>query len=104
VIVSIGCIVRRHNWIRPAGWLTRVPASAIRCAGSLKNTQRAYRQIVRDIMVILIGLVTMSALVWLLAWSLMGESDAEHRHREELKGSSGPSIAPEAAVPFRRAA
>lgn len=55
-------------------------------------------------MVILIGLVTMSALVGLLAWSLTGESDAEHRHMEELKGSSGPSIAPEAAVPFRRAA
>lgn len=55
-------------------------------------------------MVILIGLVTMSMLVWLLAWSLTGESDAEHRHSEELKGGSGPSTAPEAGVPFRRAA
>ena len=55
-------------------------------------------------MVILIGLVTISALVWLLAWSLTGESDAEHRHMEELKGGSGPSIAPQADVPFRRAA
>lgn len=55
-------------------------------------------------MVILIGLVTMSALVWLLAWSLTGESDAEHRHREELKGSPGPFTSPDAGVPFRRAA
>ncbi len=55
-------------------------------------------------MVILIGLVTMSALIWLLAWSLTGESDAERRHIEELKGLSGPSAAPEARVPFRRAA
>lgn len=55
-------------------------------------------------MVILIGLVTISALVWLLAWSLTGESDAEHRHRKELKGSSGPSSAAESEVPFRRAA
>ncbi len=55
-------------------------------------------------MVILIGLVTMSALVWLLAWSLTGESDSEHRHREELNGSSGPSTVPDGRVPFRRAA
>ena len=56
-------------------------------------------------MVILIGLVTISALVWLLAWSLTGESDAEHRHHmEELKGGSRPSITPQADVPFRRAA
>ena len=55
-------------------------------------------------MVILIGLVTMIALVWLLAWSLTGESDSEHRHMEALKGSSGPSAVPEARVPFRRAA
>lgn len=55
-------------------------------------------------MVILIGLVTIGALVWLLAWSLTGESDAEHRHMTEMKGPSGPSAPPEARVPFRRAA
>lgn len=32
-------------------------------------------------MVILIGLVTMSALVFVLVWSLTGESDAERRHK-----------------------
>lgn len=52
-------------------------------------------------MVILIGLVTVSALVGLLVWSLTGESDAEHRHMAEMKG---PSSAPESGVPFRRAA
>ncbi len=55
-------------------------------------------------MVILIGLVTIGALVWLLSWSLTGESDAEHRHMAEMKGPSGPSAAPESGVPFRRAA
>lgn len=55
-------------------------------------------------MVILIGLVTMSALIWLLAWSLTGESEAEHRHLEELKGLSQLSAPPETGVPFRRAA
>lgn len=55
-------------------------------------------------MVILIGLVTVCALVGLLVWSLTGESDAEHRHRAEMKGLSGPSSAPESGVPFRRAA
>ena len=55
-------------------------------------------------MVILIGLVTMSALVLLLAWSLMGESDAEHRHMAEMKGPSGTGAPSEAGVPFRRAA
>lgn len=58
----------------------------------------------RDVTVILIGLVTMSALIWLLAWSLTGESEAEHRHLEELKGLSQPSAPPETGVPFRRAA
>ena len=55
-------------------------------------------------MVILIGLVTVSALVGLLVWSLTGESDAEHRHMTEMKGPSGPAAPPEARVPFRRAA
>ena len=55
-------------------------------------------------MVILIGLVTVSALVGLLVRSLTGESDAEHRHVAEMKGPSGPSSAPESGVPFRRAA
>jgi len=55
-------------------------------------------------MVILIGLVTIGALVWLLAWSLTGESDAEHRHMAEMKGPSGTVTPPEAKVPFRRGA
>lgn len=57
-------------------------------------------------MVMLIGLVTIVALVWLLAWALTGESDAEHRHLAEMKGPSRPSAASEAeaGVPFRRAA
>lgn len=55
-------------------------------------------------MVMLIGLVTIVALVWLLAWALTGESDAEHRHLAEMKGPSGSSAAPESGVPFRRAA
>jgi len=56
-------------------------------------------------MVILIGLVTIGALVWLLAWSLTGESDAEHRHHmAEMKGPSGTVTPPEAEVPFRRVA
>jgi len=59
---------------------------------------------VRGIMVILIGLVTIGALVWLLAWSLTGESDAEHRHMAEMKGPAGTVPPPEAGVPFRRAA
>jgi hypothetical protein len=55
-------------------------------------------------MVILIGLVTIGALVWLLAWSLTGESDAERRHMADMKGLSGAATTPEAEVPFRRAA
>lgn len=55
-------------------------------------------------MVILIGLVTVSALVGLLVWSLTGESDAEHRHMAEMKGPSGTVAPPETGVPFRRAA
>jgi hypothetical protein len=55
-------------------------------------------------MVILIGLVTISALVWLLAWSLTGESDAEHRHMVEMKGPSATVVPPDTEVPFRRAA
>ena len=55
-------------------------------------------------MVILIGLVTVSALVGLLVWSLTGESDADHRHMAEMKGPAGTVPPPEVGVPFRRAA
>ena len=55
-------------------------------------------------MVILIGLVTVSALVGLLVWSLTGESDAEHRHMAEIKGPSVPAAAPDLGVTFRGAA
>lgn len=55
-------------------------------------------------MVILIGLVTVSALVGLLVWSLTGESDAEYRRMAEVKGPSGTVDPPETGVPFRRAA
>lgn len=55
-------------------------------------------------MVELIGLITISALVWLLAWSLAGESNAERRHSVEMKGRSGAAAAPDAEVTFRKAA
>jgi len=37
-------------------------------------------------MVELIGIVTMSALVWVLLWSLGGESDAERRRHASMAG------------------
>lgn len=55
-------------------------------------------------MVELIGLITISALVWLLAWSLACESNAERRHSVEMKGRSGSAAAPDAEVIFRKAA
>lgn len=55
-------------------------------------------------MVILIGLVTMAALVWLLAWSLTGESNAERRHNAEMKGLSRGSASSEAGEFLKRAA
>jgi len=55
-------------------------------------------------MVILIGLVTIGALVWLLAWSLTGESDAEHRHMAEMKGPSGSGAVAESGGALKRAA
>ncbi len=50
------------------------------------------------------SLVTVSALVGLLVWSLTGESDAEHQHMAEMKGPSATVVPPETEVPFRRAA
>ena len=41
-------------------------------------------------MVEIIGLVTISALVWVLAWSMAGESDAERR-RIGSAGCDAPS-------------
>lgn len=62
------------------------------------------RQIVRCVMVILIGIVTISALVWLLAWSLAGESNAERRHIAEIKGWSGSGAVVEPRPSLKRAA
>jgi hypothetical protein len=51
-------------------------------------------------MVELIGVATMVALVWLLDWSMAGESDSEHR-RLEAAGEGGP-VAPSVAGDNRR--
>lgn len=57
-------------------------------------------------MVEIIGLVTISALVWLLAWSMAGESDAERRRfisgSEHHHSHSGAESAMK--EPVRRAA
>ncbi len=53
-------------------------------------------------MVELIGLVTIGALVWLLAWSMAGESDAERRRTSSGGGHQEPAVRP--AIPKRRAA
>jgi hypothetical protein len=42
-------------------------------------------------MVMMIGLSTMSALVWILASSMARESDAEKRRMSELPGPRFPS-------------
>mgnify|MGYP003382100840 CR=1 FL=1 len=55
-------------------------------------------------MVILIGLVTMGALVGLLAWSLAGESNAERRHSREMKGLSSGAAVSETGESLKRAA
>lgn len=73
-------------------------------AGRMRGTVENLRKIARCAMVGLIGLITISALVWLLAWSLTGESNAERRHSAEVKGRSGAAGVPDAEVPFRRAA
>ncbi|HSN05669.1 hypothetical protein ACO9S2_13120 [Nitrospira sp. NS4] len=39
-------------------------------------------------MVEIIGLTTISALVWLLAWSMAGESDAERKRSLNLRDQS----------------
>jgi hypothetical protein len=46
-------------------------------------------------MVEIIGLVTMVALIWLLDWSMAGESDAERR-RLQAAGEGGSVAAPAA--------
>ena len=50
-------------------------------------------------MVELIGLVTMVGLVWLIAWSMAGESESEKRRRG-FSATSGENI--EALAPRRR--
>lgn len=55
-------------------------------------------------MVILIGLVTMTALVGLLVWSLKGESSAERRRLAAANVPSPSTAATESEVPFSQAA
>lgn len=55
-------------------------------------------------MVILIGLVTMGALVGLLVWSLAGESHAERRRSVEMTGRSGSGAMAELGASLKRAA
>jgi len=52
-------------------------------------------------MVEIIGLVTVGALVWLLAWSMAGESDAEQRR---LASASGDAQFARPVMPEKRAA
>lgn len=53
-------------------------------------------------MIEIIGLVTMGTLIWLLAWAMAGESDAEQR-RSASVGTINNSTAAE-LTPTRRAA
>lgn len=57
-------------------------------------------------MVEIIGLTTISALVWLLAWSMAGESDAERKRSLNLRDQSFSSLGGEAQKekPFKVAA
>ena len=55
-------------------------------------------------MVEVIGLVTMSALVRVLIWSLGGESDAERRRIAAFSGRTQSDKASEPVTPVRRAA
>lgn len=55
-------------------------------------------------MVMLIGLVTIVALVWLLAWALTGESDAQRRHSGGMKDLPRGAVASEAGESLKRAA
>jgi hypothetical protein len=55
-------------------------------------------------MVEIIGLVTMGALVRLLAWSLAGESDAERRRVASVSCYVRLSPVAEKATPIRQAA
>lgn len=55
-------------------------------------------------MVEIIGLVTMGALVRLLAWSLAGESDAERRRVASMSGCVRLGPVAEKAAPIRQAA
>lgn len=53
-------------------------------------------------MVEIIGLLTIGALVWLLAWAMAGESEAERRRILSGGNQPGPIARPE--MPKRRAA
>ena len=55
-------------------------------------------------MVILIGLVTMSALVYVLAWSLTGESDAERRRQAGRVKLPAALAGTEPGISFKKAA
>lgn len=55
-------------------------------------------------MVEVIGLVTIGALVWLLAWSLAGESDAERRRVALTSGRTWLGLVTEKVTPIGQAA
>lgn len=55
-------------------------------------------------MVEIIGLITISALVWLLAWFMAGESDAERRRFMSGSHHSYTDDKPAMKEPARRAA
>ena len=55
-------------------------------------------------MVEIIGFVTIGGLVWLVAWSLAGESDAERRRIASTASRARSSRSTKKAVPIKRAA
>ena len=55
-------------------------------------------------MVEVIGFMTIGGLVWLIAWSLAGESDAERRRVSSTAGVARSIEPSEEAMPIRRAA
>ena len=55
-------------------------------------------------MVEVIGFMTIGGLVWLLAWSLAGESDAERRRVSSTAGVARSIEPSEKALPIKRAA
>lgn len=59
--------------------LPRMAGMRPRLCGSKPPGAEGWSEVVRCPMVEIIGLVTMVALVWLLAWPMAGESESERR-------------------------